>query len=47
MSPEKIGEYEPKPERNPNDQRIVARGESGADSPEAKEKLRKSEMTKT
>jgi hypothetical protein len=37
----------PQPYRNPNDQRIVEQGETGADSPEAKEKLRKSEMTKT
>jgi hypothetical protein len=47
MSPEKIGELEPTAVENPNDQCVVELGKTGVDSPEAKEKLRKSEMTKT
>lgn len=48
MSPEKLSEQAPTAvQRNPNHQRIVEEGETGVDSPEAKEKLRKSGMTKT
>ena len=47
MSPEKIAEHEPTAvKRNPNDQEITEGGKTGADSPEAREKLRKSRMTK-
>ncbi|HYY85976.1 MAG TPA: hypothetical protein VE594_02610 [Nitrososphaeraceae archaeon] len=47
MSPEKIAEHEPTAvKRNPNDQEITEGGKTGADSPEAREKLRKSGMTK-
>ena len=47
MSPEKIAEHEPTAvKRNPNDQEITEAGKTGADSPEAREKLRKSGMTK-
>lgn len=46
MSPEKIAEHEPTAvKRNPNDQEIVEGGQTGADTPEAREKLRKSGMT--
>lgn len=45
MSPEKLSEHTPTAvQRNPNDQRTVENGETGVDSPEAKEKLRKSGM---
>lgn len=48
MSPEKINEHEHTAvEKNPNDRRIVEKGETGVDSPEAKEKLRRSGMTRT
>lgn len=47
MSPEKVAEHEPTAvKRNPNDQEIVEGGQTGADTPEAREKLRKSGMTK-
>ena len=47
MSPEKIAEHEPTAvKRNPNDQEITEGGKTGADSPEAREKLRKNGMTK-
>ncbi|HEX9319950.1 MAG TPA: hypothetical protein VF884_13540 [Nitrososphaeraceae archaeon] len=47
MSPEKIAEHEPTAvKRNPNDQEIVEGGQTGSDTPEAREKLRKSGMTK-
>ncbi|HEX9317878.1 MAG TPA: hypothetical protein VF884_02980 [Nitrososphaeraceae archaeon] len=47
MSPEKIAEHEPTAvKRNPNDQEIVEGEQTGADTPEAREKLRKSGMTK-
>lgn len=47
MSPGKIAEHEPTAvKRNPNDQEITEGGKTGADSPEAREKLRKSGMTK-
>jgi hypothetical protein len=47
MSPEKIAEHEPTAvKRNPNDQEIAKGGKTGADSPEAREKLRRSGMTK-
>ncbi len=47
MSPENITEHEPTAvKRNPNDQEIVEGGNTGADTPEAREKLRKSGMTK-
>jgi hypothetical protein len=47
MSPENITEHEPTAvRRDPNDQEIVEGGRTGADTPEAKEKLRKSGMTK-
>ncbi len=47
MSPEKIAEHEPTAvKRNPNDQEIVEGSQTGADTPEAREKLRKSGMTK-
>ncbi len=47
MSPEKIVEHEPTAvKRSPNDQEIVEGGHTGADTPEAQEKLRKSGMTK-
>ncbi|TLX85018.1 MAG: hypothetical protein E6K94_10585 [Thaumarchaeota archaeon] len=47
MSPENITQHEPTAvKRDPNDQEIVQRGKTGADSPEATEKLRKSGMTK-
>lgn len=47
MSPENITEHEPTAvKRNPNDQEIVEGGKTGADTPEAREKLRKSGMAK-
>jgi hypothetical protein len=47
MSPENITEHEPTAvKRNPKDQQIVEGGQTGADTPEAREKLRKSGMTK-
>jgi hypothetical protein len=47
MSPEKIFQHEPTAvKRDPNDQEIVEGGQTGADTPEAREKLRKSGMTK-
>ncbi|MGI8834580.1 MAG: hypothetical protein ACR2IS_18345 [Nitrososphaeraceae archaeon] len=47
MSPENITEHEPTAvKRNPNDQEIVEGGHTGADTPVAREKLRKSGMTK-
>jgi hypothetical protein len=47
MSPEKIAEHETTAvKRDPNDQEIVEGGKTGVDSPEAREKLRKSGMTK-
>ena len=47
MSPEKIAEHEPTAvKRDPNDQEIDEGGNTGADTPEAREKLRKSGMTK-
>ncbi len=47
MSPEYITEHEPTAvKRNPKDQQIVEGGQMGADTPEAREKLRKSGMTK-
>ncbi|HZA71207.1 MAG TPA: hypothetical protein VE548_16045 [Nitrososphaeraceae archaeon] len=47
MSPKNITEHEPTAvKREPNDQEIVEGGKTGADSPEAREKLRKSGMTK-
>ena len=45
MSPDKIAEPTAA-KRNPNDQEIVEGGHTGADAPEAREKLRKSGMTK-
>lgn len=45
MSPENLREHEPTAvKRNSNDQEIVS-GNTGADTPEAREKLRKSGMT--
>jgi hypothetical protein len=47
MSPEKISQHEPTAVKgDPNDQEIVEGGQTGADTPEAREKLRKSGMTK-
>ncbi len=47
MSPENITEHEPTAvKRNPNDQEIVEGRQTHADTPEAREKLRKSGMTK-
>jgi hypothetical protein len=47
MSPEKIAEHEPTAvKRDSSDQEIVGGGKTGADTPEAREKLRKSGMTK-
>lgn len=47
MSPEKIAEHEPTAvKRNPYDQEIVEGGQTGADTLEAREKLKKSGMTK-
>jgi hypothetical protein len=47
MSPEKIIQHEPTAvKRDPKDQEIVEGGQTGADTPEAREKLRKSGMTK-
>ena len=47
MSPDKIAEHEPTVvKRNPYDQEIAEGGKTGADTPEAREKLRKSGMTK-
>lgn len=47
MSPEKIAEHEPTAvKRNPNDQQIAEGGKTGADTSEAREKLRRSGMTK-
>jgi hypothetical protein len=47
MSPEKIVQHEPTAvKRDPNDLEIVEGGQTGADTPEAREKLRKSGMTK-
>jgi hypothetical protein len=42
MSPEKISQHEPTAvRRDPNHQEIVEGGRTGADTPEAQEKLRK------
>jgi hypothetical protein len=47
MSPEKIADHEPTAvKRNRNDQEIAEGGKTGADTPEAREKLRRSGMTK-
>ena len=47
MSPEKIAEHEPTAvKRNANDQEITEGQKTGADTPEAREKLRRSGMTK-
>jgi hypothetical protein len=47
MSPEKIAEHEPTSvKRDPNELGIVDGAKTGADTPEAREKLRKSGMTK-
>jgi hypothetical protein len=47
MSPENIREHEPTAvKRDPSDQEIAEGGKTGADTPEAREKLRKSGMTK-
>ena len=47
MSPEKIAGHEPTAvKRNLNEQEIVEGGQTGADTPEAREKLKKSGMTK-
>jgi hypothetical protein len=47
MSPEKITEHEPTAvKRNANDQEIAQGGKTGADTPEAREKIRRSGMTK-
>ena len=47
MSPEKIAEHEPTAvKRNVNDQEIAEGGKTGTETPEAREKLRKSGMTK-
>jgi len=47
MSPENIREHEPTAvKRDPGDQEIVEGGKTGADTPEAREKLRRSGMTK-
>jgi hypothetical protein len=47
MSPEKIAAHEPTAvKRNSEDQEIAEGGKTGADTPEAREKLRKSGMTK-
>lgn len=47
MSPENITEHEPTAvKRNPNDQEIVEGGKTGTDTPEARDKLRKSGMAK-
>lgn len=46
MSPEKIAEHEPAVKRDPNDLEIAEGEKTGADTPEAREKLRKSGMTK-
>lgn len=44
MSPEKLSEHAPTAvQRNPNDQRTVENGETGVDSPEAKENLERVE----
>lgn len=44
MSPEKLSEQAPiAVQRNPNDQRTVENGETGVDSPEAKENLERVE----
>ena len=43
----KIAEHEPTAvKRNTNDQQIVEGGQTGADTPEARERLRKNGMTK-
>ena len=47
MSPEKIKEHEPTAvKRDPKDQHIVSEGEVGSDTEEAREKARRSGMTK-
>jgi hypothetical protein len=47
MSPENITEHEPTAiKRDLNDQEIVQGGKTGADTPQAREKLRRSGMTK-
>ena len=47
ISPEKIAAHEPTAvKRDPNDIEIAEGGKTGADTPEAREKLRKSGMTK-
>jgi len=47
MSPENLREHEPTAvKRDPGDQEIVEGGKTGADTPEARQKLRKSGMTK-
>ncbi len=48
MTPAKIKEHEPTAvKRDPNDQRITEEGQTGSDSEQAKEQLRKRGMTKT
>jgi hypothetical protein len=47
MSPENITEHDlTAVKRDPGDQEIVQGGKTGADTPEAREKLRRSGMTK-
>jgi hypothetical protein len=47
MSPENLREHAPTAvKRDPGDQEIVEGGKTGADTPEARQKLRKSGMTK-
>ena len=47
MSPDMIAEHEPTAvKRNPHDQEIVEGGHTVADTPEARENLRKSGMKK-
>jgi hypothetical protein len=47
ISPENITKHEAKAlKRDPNDQKIIQGGQTEADTPEAREKLRRSGMTK-
>jgi hypothetical protein len=46
MSPEKIAEHEPTAVKRDPNLEIAEGGKTGADTPEAREKLRRSGMTK-
>jgi hypothetical protein len=47
MNPEDIAAHEPTAVKRDQDTEIAGEGETGADSPEAREKFRKKGMTET